>query len=110
MISQYWIEQIPTQPLLIEVRNQAGDLIDLTQYTGYGIAILNPDNESVLTPDFSIDNASFVDGRVIIEFPTQYSIFNQTGEYLVRLEFSNSNGVDFTSTHGLNVSEFGGAE
>jgi hypothetical protein len=108
MISQYWIGQIPTQPLLIEIKNQDGELIDLTQYTGVGMAMLDPDNEGVLTPEFDIDNAEFEDGRVTINFPSQYSVFDKTGEYLLRLEFSNANGVDYTSTHSITIVEFGG--
>ena len=108
MISQYWIGQKPTQPLLIEIKNQDGELINLTQYTGYGMALLDPDNEGVLTPDFSIVNTAFSSGRVTINFPSQYSVFDKTGEYLLRLEFSKANGVDYTSTHSIQVLEFGG--
>lgn len=110
MISQYWIGQIPTQSLLIEIKDGNGELVDLTQYTGFGVDIINPDNEMVLTPDFAIDSSGFDQGRVVVDFPSGYSVFDRTGEYLLRLEFNNSDGIDYTTTHGMTVIDFTGDE
>jgi len=110
MISQYWIGQIPTTPLTIDITDQNGNSIDLDQYTGFAVSILDPDNYDVMTPDFGIDTSDGDQGRIVVTFPSGASIFTKTGEYLLRLEFSNSSGIDFTSVYEMPVAEFGGED
>lgn len=110
MISQYWVGQKPTVPLTIDVEDQNGASIDLTQYTGFAVSILDPDNYDVMTPDFTLDTTYAEQGRLILTFPASRSIFEKTGDYLLRFEFSNSNGIDFTNVYTMPVAEFGGED
>lgn len=110
MISQYWIGQRPTKPMLISVTDLDGKAIDLSAYTGYTLKVLDPDNYEVSVSDFTINTSQFNLGRVQITFPAARSIFEKTGPYVLRLEFSNSLGLDFTNVYTMNVSEFGGDE
>jgi hypothetical protein len=108
MISQYWIGQRPIKPMLINVTDLDGKAIDLSNYSGYELKILDPDNYEIDASDFTIHTSEFNLGRVTITFPAIRSIFEKTGAYIMRLEFSNANGLDFTNTYTMNVTEFGG--
>lgn len=109
MISQYWVAERPTDPLLIEVTDQDGNAIDLSGFT-INIEILDPDNYELSVSDFTVTTSLLNEGKLTIIFPSGRSIFEKTGEYLLRLKLSNSNGIDYSTSYGMKVSEFGGDE
>jgi hypothetical protein len=108
MISQYWIGQIPVDPLHVDIKDQAANPIDLSIYDRIVIQIQDPDNYTVPSDQFDVDLALLAQGRIVLKFPTNYSIFRKTGEYLLRLEFSNSGAIEFSTSYSMMVYEFGG--
>lgn len=107
MISKYWVGQIPATPLVIEIRNDDGELVDLSSYTSFEVQILDPYND-ILDLAGTLDTSNKATGRLIWSWPTGGTIFEFEGEYILRLKMSKSGALDYTSQHTINVSEFGG--
>lgn len=107
MISKYWVGQIPATPLVIEIRNDDGELVDLSSYTTFTVQILDPYND-ILDLNGSLDTSNKDAGRFVWSWPTGGTIFEYPGEYILRLEIAKSGALDYTSQHVLYVSEYGG--
>lgn len=108
MISQYWVGQIPGTPLVIEVKDDDGDALNLSSYTNFQVEILNPFNDFLPLAGGSLDTSNKATGRFIWTWPTNDSLFDDEGEYLLRLKISKNGALDYTSTHTIYVSEIGG--
>jgi len=106
MISQYWLNQVPIQPLVIEVRNGDGTLINVLDYSDIKIKMLNPYNEEVPVDGFTIDTSSGSIGRVVLEWPSS-TVLQTTGEYVLQLELLDGSRSEFTNTHTIVVNELG---
>lgn len=108
MISQYWVGQKPASPLIIEIRNDNGELVDCSAYTTFTVEILDPYNDYLDTLNGSLNTSSKATGRFIWTWPTSASLFDFDGEYLFRFKMTNNNAEDYTSHHTFYVSHFGG--
>jgi hypothetical protein len=107
MISQYWINQIPARALSIQVKDQGGNDINLSGYTNIAVKMLNTNNEEMSLEGSSLNTSSKDLGKIIFIWPTDRSLFEYPGDYVLQLELSGTGKKDFTSTHTLRVRELG---
>lgn len=108
MISQYWVGQIPATPLVIEIKDDEGDAVNLSSYTSFTVELLNPFNDLLETAGGTLDTSNKATGRFIWSWPTTDSLFDDEGEYLLRLKMAKNGALDFTTSHTIVVTEFGG--
>lgn len=107
MISQYWLNQIPARPLSIQVKSQDGLEYDLSGYTTIQVVLLGSDNETINTAGATVDISNSNIGKILFRWPTDRSLFEKTGDYVLQLELTGTGKKDFTSTHTLRVRELG---
>lgn len=107
MISQYWLKQIPARPLSIQVKNQDGFDYNLAGYTNINVVLLGSNNEIINTTGAVVDSSNADIGKIIFRWPTDRSLFEFPGDYVLQLELTGTNKKDFTSTHTLRVRELG---
>jgi hypothetical protein len=108
MISQYWVGQIPATPLVIEIKDDEGEAVNLSSYTNFEVELLNQDQDLISTQSGSLDTSNKSTGRFIWSWPTNASLFEYRGDYLLRLKITKTGALDFTTSHTIRVSEFGG--
>jgi len=107
MISQYWKDQIPARPLSIQVKTQDGLDMNLSAYTSIEVKMVGSNNE-VIDLTGSVLNTSNKDlGTILFYWPTDRSLFNYVGDYVLQLKLTGTGKLDFTSTHTLRVRELG---
>jgi hypothetical protein len=108
MISQYWVGQIPAAPLVIEVKDDEGEAVNLSSYSNFEVQLLNHEEDLISTASGSLDTSNKSTGRFIWSWPTNASLFEYEGEYLFRLKITKTGALDYTTSHTIRVSEFGG--
>ena len=107
-ISQYWVDQIPARPLSIQVRDSRGLPVNLSSYSDFNVIMLGSDNEEIDLTGAELSTAGAINGRFVFRFPTDRSLFNKPGEYLLQLEFVGNGARDFTTVHHIKVKKLGG--
>jgi hypothetical protein len=107
MISQYWVGQIPSKPLSIRVKDGEGIDSDLSTYTNVKVKMLGTHNEELDLTGSVVNTNNSLTGRIIFIWPTDKSLFEYPGDYILQLELSGTNKKDFTSTHTIRVRELG---
>lgn len=107
MISQYWVGQIPNKPLSIRIKDGEGIDSDLSIYTDIKVKMLGSYNEEINLTGATINKNNANTGRIIFVWPTDRSLFDYAGDYILQLELSGTNKKDFTTTHTLRVRELG---
>jgi hypothetical protein len=107
MISQYWKDQIPARPLVIQVKQQDGSDMDLSGYTDITVKMVGSSNEEIGLSGSVLNTASKSVGKVIFNWPTDRSLFDRTGDYVLQLSLAGTGRLDFTTTHTLRVRELG---
>lgn len=108
-ISEYWVGQIPHQPLQVAVHDSYGNRLNLAVYDSIQVKMLDSDNSPVdtsgITLDFADDGTS---GDVTIIWPKDKSLFNKRGDAVMQLQCNRADGsVDFTTSHTLRIRELG---
>lgn len=107
MISQYWVGQIPTKALSIQVKDSAGNDANLAGYTSISVKMLGSRNEIIDVSDATVSTGSKELGIIGFTWPTTRSLFDYPGDYVLQLELSGADRKDFTSTHTLRVKKLG---
>lgn len=107
-ISQYWVGQIPSLPLAIDVRDNDGRAVDLSAYTEHEVILLGSDNEDVDLTGSYINTIRIDEGRLVFYWPEDRSVFTKSGMYLLQLELSGPGKRDFTTAHHIKVRRLGG--
>jgi hypothetical protein len=107
MISQYWKDQIPARPLSILVKNQDGTDANLSGYTTVNVKMVGSRNEEIGLSGSTIETSAKDIGKIIFRWPTDRSLFEYTGDYVLQLELKGTGKLDYTSTHTLRVRELG---
>jgi hypothetical protein len=107
MISQYWKDQIPARPLSIQVKDQDGNEMNLSGYTSYAIKMLGSDNETIDLTGSELNTLNADIGKFTFRWPTDRSLFNYSGDYVIQLELTGTGKKDYTSTHTIRVRELG---
>lgn len=108
MISQYWVDQKPSSPLSITIKDTYGADKDLTIYTSVSVEMLDEYNHEI---DLTGSTVQFVNktlGRILFTWPTTRSVFEIPGDYVLRVKLESSTAKDFTTVHNVRVREFGG--
>jgi len=106
-ISQYWVGQKPARPLSIDVRDSRGQALDVGFYTDYKVRIVGSDNEDLDLGNGSLQSGGARSGRFVFVWPTDKSLFNKAGEYLLQLQLTGPGVLDLTTTHTIRVREVG---
>jgi len=107
MISQYWIDQIPSRPLSILIKNQDGTDMDLSGYTEISARMVGSRNEEISLTGSSLNTSNKSLGKILFVWPTDRSLFEYVGDYVFQLQLSATGIRDFTTTHTLRVKELG---
>ena len=107
MISQYWIDQIPARPLSIQVKNQDGNDISLSEYTTIEAVMIGSRNEEISLAGSTLNTTAKDLGSIIFEWPSTRSLFEYPGDYVLQLKMSGTGKLDFTTTHTIRVRELG---
>lgn len=107
MISQYWKDQIPARPLSILVKNQDGTDANLSGYTTINVKMIGSKNEDISVAGAELETSAKDIGKIVFRWPTDRSLFEYTGDYVLQLELTGTGKKDFTSTHTLRVRELG---
>jgi|LauGreDrversion4_2_1035121.scaffolds.fasta_scaffold02123_14 hypothetical protein len=107
MISQYWINQIPARPLVMQVKNEQGQDLDLSAYTDISIIMIGSDNEPISLSGSSLNTTLANIGKLTFSWPTDRSLFKRAGEYVLQVQLKASDRLDFTTTHMIRVRELG---
>lgn len=106
-MSQYKVGQKPRQPLGITIRDSRGRNLDLSLYTNFTVRIVGPNNEEVDTTGAVINTGGFRTGRIVLEWPTDRSLFEEPGDYLLEVILSDGVYKDITTEHTIRVRELG---
>lgn len=107
-ISQYWVGQIPAKPLAIDVRDSEGNRTNLSTATSFRVRILDSDNNEVDTTGSVLTTTGASEGRFVFRWPTDRSLFNKPGEYVLQLEINGLGFKDYTTVHTIRVRKLGG--
>jgi len=107
MISQYWIGQIPATPLSILVKDENGNAANLGEYTNITAKMVGSNNELVDLTGAQVVSTNKVLGQIGFVWPTDRSLFDKDGDYVLQLSLEGTNKLDFTTTHTIRVRELG---
>ncbi len=86
MISQYWIDQIPARPIVIDIKDSSGAAANLAGYTTITPYLINERNQEVDITGYSLDISQRATGRILFTFPQGRSVFEDPGDYLLQIE------------------------
>ncbi len=104
----YWVGQIPSQPMYFNVRDQRGEILPLNAYSSVNLILLGSDNEVLGTSDGTVEIVDTARGIVRYTWPTNKTLFNKAGEYVFQLELVGTGKRDYTSRKTIIVRELGG--
>ena len=108
-ISQYWVGQIPSRPMAIDVRDSIGRPMNLSTYPVFNVILLGSDNEEIDLTGSTLTTTGSELGRFVFRFPQDRSVFDKPGEYLLQMEIIGANGSrDYTTEHHIKVRRLGG--
>jgi|SRR6478735_3045069 len=108
-ISEFWVGEIPSKPLPINVVDSDNAPIQLSNFSTLRVRLLGSDNEEVDVTGIVLNQTGPLTGELTLRWPTDRSLFNKSGEYLLQLELDGANGTkEFTDAHTIRVRKFGG--
>lgn len=107
MISQYWRYQIPAKPLSIQINNQDGTDMNLSDYTTIEPVLIGSNNETIDLSGHTLNTVSKGSGKIIFFWPTDRSLFQTTGDYVLQFKLTGTGKLDYTSTWPIRVKEAG---
>lgn len=98
----------PSKPLSIAVRDELDNPVSLLGYTGFVLEIRGTHDEEVDLTGVEVAPLPQVPGALAVRLPTNRSLFEERGKYLLRLTLLGPNGVkDITRTAEIRVRDFG---
>jgi hypothetical protein len=110
MISTYYRGDIPLDPLVLSVRAQNNQQMNLT---GYAVTarMIDPANKEVDLSDADLNSIGIESGVFQFVFPTNKTLFKRTGDYMLQLVIASPEGrVQKTSPYTIRVREMGKVE
>lgn len=108
-ISEFWVGEVPSKPLEIEILDGDNNEVVLSTFSTIKARLLGSDNEEINVTDIVVNRTGTNSSVVTLRWPTNRSLFNKAGEYLLQLELDGSNGTkEFTDAHTIRVRKFGG--
>lgn len=110
-VSHYYVGQIPSRPIAIDVRDSNGLALNLSTYTSFKINVIGPNNQDIDTTGYTLATSGSSIGRFVFRWPTDRSVLKEPGEYLLQLEISGAGGTkDYTTPHTIKVRRLGGID
>lgn len=110
-ISTYYVGAVPSRPIAIDVRDSDGLPVNLSAYTDFKVVLLGSDNEVIDTTGAVLSTSGAAQGRFVFRWPTDRSLFNKAGDYLLQMEIDGAGGTkDFTTEHTIRVRRLGGTK
>lgn len=107
MISQYQVGQKPRLPLSITVYGDNNRIVDLSVYDNIEVKLFDGRDQEVDLGNAVLQTTGARVGRFVLQWPTDRSLFETPGDYLLQLELSGDGSKDFTSTHTIRVRRVG---
>lgn len=101
----YWVGDVPP-PLTIDIRDQRGRVVNLTNGYDNFEAVLTRAGRRIELPDTALDTSLIPVGRVILTWPEE-SVFTRRGEYSLQLRMTGPGRVESTTAHIITVKEIG---
>lgn len=101
-ISQYWVGQIPTQAISINLLDGDGNPKDCNAYTFFDVRLIGSDNEFIDLRGGQITPVNLDEGTFIFSWPPRV-IFDKEGDYLLQMLLYSGSGLDMTSLHTIRV-------
>ncbi len=113
MISQYWVDQIPARPIVIDIKDSSGAAANLAGYTTITPYLINERNQELNITGYTLDISQRNVGRILFTFPQGRSVFEHPGDYLLQIELKTVSGatttnLDYTTAHRIVVKTLGG--
>lgn len=109
MIGDFWVGQVPAQPMQISVTDERGFPVDLSRYTTVALKMLDGDNRTIDTSNGVLTVQSALQGRLSYAWPST-SLFSRPGVYIMQLELAGTGVKDITRTVPVRVRRFGGRD
>lgn len=106
-ISQYKVGSIPLRNLSINVRDSAGRSLNIAQYANISVRMLGSDNEEVDLTGAVVNRGGASQGKLVLEWPRDRSLFTKTGDYVLEVILRSANAVDITTSHTIRVTALG---
>lgn len=107
-ISNYWVGQIPSRPISIDVLDSNNNPINLATYESIVPVMIGSDNEEIDLEGAVLTTTGASTGRLVFRWPTDRSLFTKPGQYLLQLQINGAETIDFTDAHTINVRKLGG--
>lgn len=99
---------VPTRPLTIVVRDEMDNPVNLIAYSGWELEMRGSDDEKVDLTGSSLVAVPQTLGVLAFNWPSNRSLFNKKGKYVLRLVLKGAGGgKDITRTAEISVREFG---
>jgi hypothetical protein len=106
-ISEYWVGEIPIEPIRINLIDSDNDSISMNQFSATA-HVIDPDDEEVDITG-SVLTTSVTDGQVVFRWPLDRSLFTKTGYYQLQIWLTgNVGGLDKSEPLTIIVRKFGG--
>ena len=103
--STYWVGDVPP-PLSIDIRDQRGRVINLTNgYDNFEV-VLTKGGRRIDLPASALDTTLLPVGRLVLTWP-QKSVFTNRGEYSLQIRMTGPGRVESTTAHIITVKEIG---
>lgn len=104
---EYEVGAIPSRSATLLVRDELDNPVNIVGYD-IELEMLDSDNEPVDLSGIQIFQIPQAIGMIAVTWPTNRSLFNKRGKYLLRLVMRTDSGaVDITRTAEIRVRDFG---
>ena len=104
----YYVGQIPSRPIAINVKDSNGAPTNLSGYTAFNAICLGSDNEVIDLTGSTLLTSGAAEGRFVFRWPTGTSVFTKPGQYVLQLEIVGTDTIDYTTEHNIFVRRLGG--
>lgn len=104
----YEVGTIPSRPLTLLVKDELDNSVNVVGYENWYIEMLDSNDQKVDMTGVEIRDIPQALGAFSVSWPKNRVIFNEKGEYVLRLVLESIDGSrDITRVAQINVREFG---
>lgn len=107
-IGIYEVGQIPSRPLVVSLKDENGQPLNLSPYSTVRFRMRGSNNENIDLSGGDVQIMDRANGRVALHFPKTHSVFNKTGDYVFDVELLGAEARDYTTTGTIRVTRLGG--
>jgi hypothetical protein len=109
-IGVYEVGQIPSRPLVVLLKDEGGQNLDLSGYTNVRFRMKGSRNEDVDLIGSDVQIMDRRGGRVALHFAKDHSVFTNPGDYVFDVELSGPSARDYTTSGTIRVTQLGGTK